>query len=57
VSPGEALMVGDQPEDDVDGARSIGMEALLLDRDDRFMEHESRLRSLMELPAVLGLGE
>ncbi len=56
VESDEAVMVGDQPEDDVEGARSIGMEALLLDRDDRFPERSDRLRSLAELPAALGLG-
>lgn len=55
VEPGEALMVGDQPEDDVEGARSIGMTALLLDRDDRFPQRDDRIRSLAELPGALGL--
>ena len=55
VEPDEALMVGDQPEDDVEGARSIGMEALLLDREDRFPEIPDRLRDLYALPAALGL--
>ena len=53
AEPREALMVGDQPEDDVEGARSIGMEALLLDRDDRFPERSDRIRSLADLPALL----
>jgi HAD superfamily hydrolase (TIGR01549 family) len=53
AEPHEALMVGDQPEDDVEGARSIGMEALLLDRDDRFPERTDRIRSLTELSALL----
>jgi HAD superfamily hydrolase (TIGR01549 family) len=55
VEPHEAVMVGDQPEDDIEGARSIGVEALLLDRDDRFPERSDRIRSLAELPAALGL--
>ena len=46
-------MVGDQPEDDVEGARSIGMEAVLLDRDDRFPERSDRIRSLTELSTLL----
>lgn len=54
IEPNAAVMVGDQPEDDVEGARSIGMEALLLDRDDRFPDRGDRLRSLVELPAALG---
>ena len=32
--PGEALHVGDTPEEDCDGARAAGIRALLLDRDD-----------------------
>jgi putative hydrolase of the HAD superfamily len=50
VAPEDAVMVGDQPEDDVEGARSIGMDALLLDREDRFPERADRIRSLGELP-------
>jgi HAD superfamily hydrolase (TIGR01549 family) len=53
AEPHEALMIGDQPEDDVEGARSIGMEAVLLDRDDRFPERTDRIRSLTELSALL----
>jgi len=53
AEPRRALMVGDQPEDDVEGARSIGMEALLLDRDGRFPERADRIRSLADLSALL----
>ena len=31
-------MVGDSPEDDIEGARALGMRAFLVDRDDRFPE-------------------
>jgi HAD superfamily hydrolase (TIGR01549 family) len=55
VRPDEAAMVGDSPEDDVEGARALGMRAFLVDRDDRFPEHESRLPDLRALPAALGL--
>lgn len=55
ASPGEAAMVGDSPEDDIDGARSLGMRAFLLDRHDRYPDTAGRLRSLHELPASLGL--
>jgi FMN phosphatase YigB (HAD superfamily) len=48
-------MVGDSPEDDVDGAKALGMRAFLIDRDDRFPEVEERLPDLLALPAALGL--
>jgi FMN phosphatase YigB (HAD superfamily) len=48
-------MVGDSPEDDVDGARALGMRAFLVDREERFPELEGRLPSLYALPAALGL--
>jgi putative hydrolase of the HAD superfamily len=55
VAPGRAAMVGDTPEDDVEGARALGMRAFLLDRDGRFPEERDRLTDLRELPAALGL--
>jgi HAD superfamily hydrolase (TIGR01662 family) len=53
VRPMEAAMVGDTPEDDVEGARALGMRAFLLDRDDRHADAD--LHDLRELPAALGL--
>ena len=56
VEAREAAMVGDSPEDDVEGARALGMRALLVDREDRHPEwRDERLRDLRELPAALGL--
>jgi FMN phosphatase YigB (HAD superfamily) len=55
VEPEEAAMVGDSPEDDIDGARALGMQAFLLDRDGRHPEWEGRLRDLYALPSALGL--
>ncbi len=55
VDPGDAVMVGDSPEDDIEGARSLGMRALLVDRDDRHPKAEDRLTDLLGLPAALGL--
>jgi HAD superfamily hydrolase (TIGR01549 family) len=55
VEPEAAAMVGDSLEDDVEGARAIGMRAFLLDRDDRYPEVEDRLPDLLALPAALGL--
>jgi HAD superfamily hydrolase (TIGR01549 family) len=57
VSPEEAAMVGDSPEDDVEGAKALGMRAFLVDRDDRFPEVEERLPDLLALPAALGLSD
>jgi HAD superfamily hydrolase (TIGR01549 family) len=51
----EAAMVGDSPEDDVEGARALGMRAFLVDRDDRFPEVDDRLPDLRALPAALRL--
>lgn len=56
VEPEAAAMVGDSPEDDISGARALGMRAFLLDRDDRHTEIEDRLPDLYALPAALGLG-
>jgi HAD superfamily hydrolase (TIGR01549 family) len=55
VRPRQAAMVGDSPEDDVAGARALGMRAFLVDRDDRYPEYEGRLTDLRQLPAALGL--
>ena len=55
VEPVHAAMVGDSLDDDVEGARALGMLAFLVDRDDRHPEWEGRLPSLLALPAALGL--
>jgi HAD superfamily hydrolase (TIGR01549 family) len=56
IEPADAAMVGDSPEDDVEGARAAGIEAaFLLDRDDRYPEIGDRLPDLYALPAALGL--
>ena len=55
VGPTEAVMVGDSIEDDIEGARALGMRAVLLDRDGRHPEVEDRIESLAALPAALGL--
>jgi HAD superfamily hydrolase (TIGR01549 family) len=52
VEPGDALMVGDTVEDDIEGALAVGMRAVLLDREGRYPNHESlsdlrKLRSLI----------
>lgn len=55
VTPQAAAMVGDDPMDDVDGARAVGMHAWLVDRDGRFPDHPDRLTDLRALPSALGL--
>lgn len=59
VSPGEAIMVGDSWRADVLGARSAGMDAVLLNRHDAHGDSASDgadapvIASLLELPALL----
>ena len=55
VDPVAAAMVGDDPEDDIAGARAVGMRAWLVDRAGRFPEYPDRLTDLRGLPAALGL--
>ena len=55
VEPDAAAMVGDSPDDDVAGARSLGIRAFLLDRDERYPDERDRLTDLRELAAALGL--
>jgi putative hydrolase of the HAD superfamily len=55
VEPSDAVMVGDSLEEDIEGARALGMRAILIDRDDRHPEVEERLLDLYGLPAALGL--
>jgi HAD superfamily hydrolase (TIGR01549 family) len=55
VDARDAAMVGDSLEEDVEGARALGMRAILIDRDERHPEVEERLTDLYGLPAALGL--
>jgi HAD superfamily hydrolase (TIGR01662 family) len=55
VSADEAAMVGDQLADDVEGARALGMHAILVDRLGLHPAFEPRVESLDALPALLGL--
>jgi putative hydrolase of the HAD superfamily len=56
VEPGAAAMVGDSLDDDVEGARALGIRAFLIDREGRFPGRDDALPTLLALPAVLGLG-
>jgi putative hydrolase of the HAD superfamily len=51
VVAGEAVMVGDTVEDDVEGAAAVGMRAVLVDRDLRYPEQPS----IADLRALLAL--
>jgi HAD superfamily hydrolase (TIGR01549 family) len=55
VEPHEAAMVGDSHEDDLEGARALGIRAFLIDRENRHPEAADRLPDLYALPAALGL--
>jgi len=56
VAPEEAVYVGDNPLFDIEPARAVGMQPVLLDRRNRFPDApRPRITSLDELPAVLGL--
>ena len=55
TEPAHAAMVGDSLEDDVEGARALGLRAFLLDREGRYDGRDDVLRDLASLPAALGL--
>ena len=55
VRAADAVMVGDSLEEDIEGARALGMRAILIDREERHPEVEDRLTDLLGLPAALGL--
>ena len=50
-----AVMVGDSLEEDIAGARALGMRAILIDRENRHPDVDERLTDLYGLPAALGL--
>ena len=56
VSATEAVMVGDSVNDDIEGARALGMRAILVDRDDLSPGEPDRITDLFQLPGALGLG-
>jgi len=55
VRAADAVMVGDSVEEDIEGARALGLRAILIDREERHPEIEDRLTDLLGLPAALGL--
>ena len=55
VRPEQTAMVGDSYEDDIEGARALGIRAILLDRDAVMPDAPDRIDTLFALPAALGL--
>jgi putative hydrolase of the HAD superfamily len=55
VAPDEAAMVGDTLEDDIEGARALGIQAILVDRLGLRVDYEPRIDDLYALPAALGV--
>jgi putative hydrolase of the HAD superfamily len=55
VEAGDAAMVGDSVEDDIEGAAALGMPAVLIDREGRHLVGVECLPDLWGLPAALGL--
>jgi putative hydrolase of the HAD superfamily len=53
VEPGEAVHVGDSMDNDVAGARAVGLRAILVARDGPPPDGVEAVRSLSELPALL----
>ena len=55
IEPDEAVHVGDQIESDVEGARAVGINPVLVDRDGTrpWFDHCPRIEGLMELPDIL----
>ncbi len=48
-------MVGDSYADDIEGARALGMRAILLDREGLYPHEPDRIADLGALAAALGL--
>jgi putative hydrolase of the HAD superfamily len=55
VTAAEAVMVGDTISDDVEGARAVGMRAILVDREGAYPDGADHLDDLRALPRMLGL--
>ena len=55
VAVDEAVMVGDSYRDDIEGARALGMRAILVDREGLNPGEPDRIDTLRALPAALGL--
>jgi len=53
AAPSEALHIGNDPEDDFEGAKLAGMNALLLDRERKMRKSPEVIHSIAELPDLL----
>ncbi len=51
--PEEAVMIGDRPDWDVEGARRCGLHAVLIDREGEHQDGPGVIRNLRALPAAL----
>ena len=55
VKPEEAMMVGDELERDLIPAKNLGMEAILIDRENKIKDPPvKKINSLVELKTILG---
>ncbi len=53
VSASQAIMIGDNPLDDIEGARTAGFaRAILIDRRNRFPQFEGRLKDLYQISTL-----
>jgi HAD superfamily hydrolase (TIGR01662 family) len=57
AAPAAAAMVGDSYADDIEGARALGMRAILVDREGLHVGEQDRIDTLLALPAALNLGD
>jgi putative hydrolase of the HAD superfamily len=55
VTAAETVMVGDSYADDIEGARALGIRAILLDREGLHPGEPDRITDLRALPAALGI--
>lgn len=53
TKPQEAIMIGDSLERDIEPAKEVGMDAILLDRRNRYSDYPRRVESLKELQREL----
>jgi HAD superfamily hydrolase (TIGR01549 family) len=53
VKANDALMIGDNLEDDIEGARVVGIEGILIDRKNIYPQFPKRISSLVELKDIL----
>jgi 2-haloalkanoic acid dehalogenase type II len=55
VRPDEAIMVGDNWNDDVLGARAVGMRGILIDRSNRWPKATNKITSLTQLKSLISI--